>query len=119
MSAKRIPLAKPVAVSSELYADVGRYAGSIVLTVFEQIGGIGRMAEWADENPEAFFTKSFSKIITAPKQVEHTGTVRIEDAIRALDAEEGRDYSYLPLSDYDPITPTLTNDLSEIDIEQF
>jgi hypothetical protein len=89
-------LAKPVAVDPDMYANIGRYAGAVVLTVFEQIGGVQRMAEWADENPADFFTKSFGKIITAPKQVEVTGSIRIEDAIKALDAEEGRDYTYLP-----------------------
>ena len=114
-------LAQPIVVDTEMYANVGRYAGAAILTVFERIGGIDRMAEWAEENPEAFFTKSFSKIVTAPKQVEHTGTVRIEDAIRALEAEEGKDYSYLPAADYNPITNTLpTPDLGdEIDLEQF
>jgi hypothetical protein len=108
-------LAKPVSVDPELYSNIGRYAGAVVLTVFEQIGGVQRMAEWADENPDAFFTKSFSKIITAPKQVEHTGVVRIEDAIKALDAQEGRDYiqvtqdaEFTPLaaSDHDPYDPS-------------
>jgi hypothetical protein len=87
--AKKPTLSQPIAVDPELYANIGRYAGAVVLTVFEQIGGVQRMAEWADENPEAFYTKSFGKIITAPKQVEHTGVVRIEDAIKALDAQEG------------------------------
>lgn len=111
---KKNLLASPVAVDAELYANVGRYAGAIVLTVFEQIGGVQRMAEWADENPGDFYTKSFGKIITAPKQVEHTGTVRIEDAIRALDAEEGRDYSYLPPADVTPLpAPDDEHDLSQ------
>ncbi len=118
--ARKNNLASPIAVDTEMYANIGRYAGAAVLTVFEQIGGINRMAEWADENPEAFFTKSFSKIITAPKQVEHTGTVRIEDAIRALEAEEHKDYSYLPAATYDPITSDLPSpSLDEIDLEQF
>lgn len=108
-------LAKPVSVDPELYANVGRYAGAAVLTVFEQIGGVQRMAEWADENPDKFFTKTFPKIITAPKQVEHTGVVRIEDAIKALDAQEGRDFTqvtqdaeFTPLAapDYDPYDPS-------------
>lgn len=122
---RRLDLSKPIEVDPTLYANIGRYAGAVVLTVFEQIGGVQRMAEWADENPEAFYTKSFAKIITAPKQVEHTGVVRIEDAIKALDAEEGRDYSHIPAATYEPLPapnhdtdaqPSLASDYG---IEQF
>lgn len=74
-------------IGADFYANVGKYAGVAVLTVFEQIGGVQRMAEWADENPGDFYTKTFSRIVTSPRQVEHTGTIRIEEAIKALEAE--------------------------------
>ena len=74
-------------IGADFYANVGKYAGVAVLTVFEQIGGVQRMAEWADENPGEFYTKTFSRIVTSPRQVEHTGTIRIEEAIKALEAE--------------------------------
>lgn len=49
----------------------GRYAREAVLTTFEMIGGVERMAEWADENPKDFYTKLFAKTIT--REVESTG----------------------------------------------
>jgi hypothetical protein len=85
-------LAQPVAIDPALYSNIGRHAGAVVLTVFEQVGGTDRMAEWADENPGEFFTKIFTKIISAPKQVEVTGKISIEEAVKALDAQEGIDY---------------------------
>jgi len=74
-------------IGADFYANVGKYAGVAVLSVFEQIGGVQRMAEWADANPGDFYTKTFSRIVTSPRQVEHTGTIRIEEAIKALEAE--------------------------------
>jgi hypothetical protein len=85
-------LAKPVAIDPALYSGMGRHAGAVVLTVFEQIGGSDRMAEWAEENTGEFYTKIFTKIISAPKQVEVTGKISIEEAVKALDAQEGIDY---------------------------
>ena len=117
--ARKGNLPQITSIDAEFYANIGRFAGAQIATVFEMIGGVNRMAEWADENPEAFFTKTFPKIVTAPKQVEHTGTIRIEDAIRALEAEESKDYSYLPAAQYDPITNALADETPEIDLEQF
>lgn len=83
----------PPAIDAALYANVGRYSGAAVLTVFEQIGGINAMADWATENPGEFYKGPFAKIISAPRQVEVTGKISIEEAVRALDLEEGRDYA--------------------------
>lgn len=89
-----------VAIDPALYANIGRYAGSAVMAVFEQIGGTRRMAEWAEENPGDFYTKLFPKVISAPKQIEVTGRLSMEEAVRILDAEEGVDYHVRPPSDY-------------------
>lgn len=87
------PLAAIPAIDPALYMNMSKYAGSAVMTVFEQIGGTNRMAEWADENPGDFYTKLFPKIISAPKEVNVSGRISIEDAVKMLDAEEGVDYT--------------------------
>lgn len=84
------PVPAPVLpeVSSELYAHVGRYAGSAVLAVFEASGGTGRMKEWVEANEEnrsAFYTKIFTKTIARPQQVEMNANIRIEDLVKQLD----------------------------------
>jgi hypothetical protein len=101
--AKRQPkhLANPPAIDPALYANIGRHSGAVVLTVFEQIGGVARMAEWADENPGEFYTKMFTKIISSPRQVEVTGKVTIEEAVKALDLEEGSGYDVVEPEDAD------------------
>lgn len=96
----------PVAIDPALYANIGRHAGAVVLTVFEQIGGTDRMAAWAGENPGEFYGKIFTKIISSPRQVEVTGKISIEEAVKALDLEEGTDY-------------TTVEDDPDIDEEQF
>lgn len=53
------------------------------MIAFEMIGGVERMADWADENPGEFYTKLFPKILT--REVEVQGTVTVEDAIARLD----------------------------------
>lgn len=98
---KNSALAQPVAIDPALYANIGRHSGAVVLTVFEQIGGAQKMAEWAEENQGDFYTKIFTKIISSPRQVEVTGKVTIEDAVKALDMEEGTDYHDVPPEDAD------------------
>lgn len=89
----RTSLANPPAIDAALYGNIGRYAGAAVLTVFEQIGGINRMAQWAEENPNDFYKGPFAKIISAPKEINVTGKLTIEDAVKALDLEEGVGYT--------------------------
>lgn len=85
-------LAIPPAVDAALYANVGRYAGAVVMTAFETIGGVERLAHWADQNPADFYTKVFTKTITKPQQLEVSGTISIEEAVKMLDMQEGVDY---------------------------
>jgi hypothetical protein len=86
-------LAKLPMISAEQYQHVGRYAGALVMSCFEQIGGLQRMAAWADTNPTDFFTKLFPKMISRSTQVDVSGTLTIDDAINRLermdDAIEG------------------------------
>lgn len=92
-------------VDAQLYANIGRYAGNVVMTVFEEVGGVEAMADWAEENPTDFYTKLFPKVITAPKQIEVGGTITLEEAVKALDLAEGTDYHVVesqPAASVDP-----------------
>lgn len=73
-------------ISGEAYQHVGRYAGAVVLACFEQMGGLQRMAAWADTNPTDFYTKLFPKMIQRSAQVDVSGTVTIDDAISRLES---------------------------------
>lgn len=90
MSGKdKLPVVRSVsnipAISAEQYQYVGRYAGAAVMSVFEQIGGVERMAIWSDQNPTDFFCKVFPKMISRSTAVEHSGSVTIDDAISRLE----------------------------------
>ena len=75
-------------ISAEQYQHVGRYAGALVLSTFEMIGGLPRMAQWADDNPTDFYTKLFPKMISRSQQVDVSGTLTIDDAISKLERQE-------------------------------
>jgi hypothetical protein len=64
---------------------VGRHAREAVITAFHMIGGVPRLADWADKNPGEFFTKLMPKIIS--KEVEVTAGGGIDELIRQLDAK--------------------------------
>jgi hypothetical protein len=76
-------------ISAETYQHVGRFAGALVLSCFEQIGGLPRMAAWADSNPTDFYTKLFPKMISRSQQVDISGTLTIDDAITRLESQGG------------------------------
>lgn len=81
-------------ISGEAYQHVGRYAGAVVVACFEQIGGLRRMAAWADDNPTDFYTKLMPKLIQRSTQVDVSGTVTIDDAISRLESQPmNADYS--------------------------
>ncbi len=63
----------------------GKYARNCVLVAFEMIGGVERMASWADENPGEFYTKLFSR--TIGKETEHTVSQGVEDLLAKLDGQ--------------------------------
>ena len=77
-------------ISAEAYQHIGRYAGAVVLSVFEQIGGAERMASWADDNPTDFYTKIFPKMMAKSVAVDHSGSVSIDDAISRISAIDGQ-----------------------------
>jgi len=78
-------LARLPMISAEAYQHVGRFAGALVMSCFEQIGGLPRMAAWADSNPTDFYTKLFPKMISRSQQVDVSGTLTIDDAISRLE----------------------------------
>jgi len=78
-------LARLPMISAEQYQHVGRFAGALVMSCFEQIGGLSRMAAWADTNPTDFYTKLFPKMISRSQQVDVSGTLTIDDAINRLE----------------------------------
>lgn len=68
-----------------LMVSAGKYARSVVLGVFEQIGGQDAMADWASANPGEFYTKLFAKTIT--REVEEKRVDSVEDLLDAIDTE--------------------------------
>lgn len=93
----RIPM-----ISAEQYQHVGRYAGALVMSAFEMVGGLPRLASWADDNPTDFFTKLFPKMISRSQQVDVSGTLTIDDAISRLERlEEPVDAEFQELPTYD------------------
>lgn len=81
-------------------AHAGRYARECVLLAFEMIGGVERMADWASKNPDLFYTRIYTKVIT--REVEVTASEGIEDLLARLDGREpagsvqDADYSIIP-----------------------
>jgi hypothetical protein len=63
----------------------GRYAREAVLTAFNMIGGVDRLADWADKNPGEFFTKLMPKVIT--REVDIGTGEGVEELLRQLDAK--------------------------------
>jgi hypothetical protein len=95
-------LARLPMISAEQYQHVGRFAGALVLSTFEMMGGLPRMAQWADDNPTDFYTKLFPKMISRSQQVDVSGTLTIDDAISRLERlEEPIEAEYTELPKYD------------------
>ena len=66
---------------------MGRFSRGVVRSVFESIGGVERMAEWADENPSDFYTKIFAKTITRETEVQTSeGVERLLDRLDEAEA---------------------------------
>lgn len=90
-SRPRLPAQNPFRAPSLPYGDAdgaviphaGRYARECVLLAFEMIGGVERMAAWANENPTDFYTKLYPKVIT--KEVELHASEGIEELLARLD----------------------------------
>lgn len=76
----------PAAARGTIYENVGKYARGTVLYAFEAIGGADRLSEWAESNPDDFYTKLFPKIITKEVDVNE-GQRGVADLLDALDGD--------------------------------
>lgn len=81
----------------------GKKSSKLVLDVFDMIGGVEAMAEWAEENKGEFYTKLFSKTITRESEVNHT--IGVEDMLDELEEAERNgmvlDGTYEDVTSYD------------------
>jgi hypothetical protein len=108
MSVQRpnLPATRPMTLPAYGDADgavlphAGRYARECVLVAFEMIGGVERMADWAHRNPDLFYTRLYSKVIT--REVEMHASEGVEDLLLRLDAAE-RSGRAIEDADYDII----------------
>lgn len=66
-----------------------RRTNNAVHDAFDLIGGVPRLAVWADKNPGEFFTKLLPKTMQTHQQQEHSGEIRIISAVprTAIDGE--------------------------------
>lgn len=88
-------------IDGELMVAAGKRSRQIVLDVFDMIGGVERMAEWAEQNPGEFYTKIFTKTITREAEVNHT--VGVESMLDMLEAAE--DEGLVLEGEYEEVTP--------------
>lgn len=79
-------IGKVPAISAEAYQHLGRFSGALVASCFEMIGGLPRMAKWADNNPTDFYTKLLPKIISRTAQVDVSGSITLDEAISRLES---------------------------------
>lgn len=90
-------------ISAEQLQYVGRYANAAVMSAFEMIGGVQRLAMWADANPTDFFTKLLPKSMTRATQVDVSGTLSIDDAISTLERNNQRRLEHVQDAEFTPV----------------
>jgi hypothetical protein len=71
----------PAKLDESRKSPAGRRAANAVSDAFDLIGGVPRLAVWADENPTDFYTKIWNRSIQTNQQVEHSGELVIRTAI--------------------------------------
>lgn len=66
-----------------------RRTNNAVHDAFDLIGGVPRLAVWADKNPGEFFTKLLPKTLQSHQQQEHSGVITIVSKVprTAIDGE--------------------------------
>lgn len=66
-----------------------RRTNNAVHDAFDLIGGVPRLAVWADKNPGEFFTKILPKTLQSHQQQEHSGVITIVSKVprTAIDGE--------------------------------
>lgn len=83
-AAAELPYAAP---DGTFFANIGRkYLKDAGVAVFHMIGGVERMAKWANENEGDYYTKIYPKLLE--KQIEISDMRTVEDVIDDLDAEK-------------------------------
>lgn len=85
-------------ISGEAYAHLGKYAGALVASAFEQMGGLPMLVDWASQNRTDFYTKIWSKTIQRSQQVDVSGTLTIDDAISRLERMNTIDAEFTEIS---------------------
>lgn len=83
------------AADGAVIAHAGRYARESVLIAFEMIGGVDRLAAWAEQNPTEFYTRLFGKVIT--RETEVSAGSGVEELLAQLD--RGNPYDDAPIQD--------------------
>jgi len=58
-----------------------RRANNAVHDAFDLIGGVPRLAMWADANPGEFYCKLLTRTMQTHQQQEHSGEIRIISAV--------------------------------------
>lgn len=86
MTRRYLPAPVTSGPDGAVLSHVGRYAREAVMTAFEMIGGVDRMADWAHRNPGEFFTKLLPKVIT--RETEIGASQGVEELLKRLDAGE-------------------------------
>ena len=70
----------------DISINFGKFSRASVVAAFELMGGIEEFAQWAEDNPDAFYTKLFPKLIGREEaKVERPDNV--EDLLTVLDGE--------------------------------
>jgi len=101
--------------AGELTVNAGRYSRAAVVMAFEMIGGIETFAQWAEENPDEFYTKMFGKMIG--RETEQTSSDDVEDMLNVLDGEceDITDVDIIE-DEVDAVQMGVVNELSDVDI---
>lgn len=102
MSDENLPVAAPL--QSEEVDEIARFydvsrlervkrsprrTNTAVQDAFDLIGGVPRLAVWADKNPGDFYTKIYAKTMSSHREEEHSGVITIISKVprTAIDGE--------------------------------
>lgn len=89
-------------ISADQYSHMGKYSGALVMSAFEQMGGLPMLVDWAQQNRTDFYTKIWGKTIQRSTAVEHSGTLTIDDAITRLERMDVPvEAEYIEIREYD------------------
>jgi len=75
------------AAEQALMANAGKYSRGLVLAAFQNIGGLRRLTETADEDPKWFYDKLFAKLVQPERAVVAEADDDVEALLQKLDRE--------------------------------